>query len=136
MPFSWLKLYELEEVMAGRWGFGEQYCHENVRDNVSRIQSLKSKKISFYDLDPKCRFLPVDTVHIRSQEFRCDPSSKWWSHKSNGPAVSFEVVADQVESKIRWITGPEPVSIHDLTFLCGGKKGTKEKWKRSSSTLI
>ena len=54
------------------------------------------------------------------------------SHKSNGPAVSFEVVADPVEGKIRWINGSEPASIHDLTFLHGGRKGTKEKWKRSS----
>ena len=109
--------------MSGRWGFGEQYCRENVRDYVSRIQSLKSKKISFDGLDPKCQFLPIDTVHIRSQEFRCDPSSKWYSHKSNGPAVSFEVVADPVEGKIRWTNGPEPASINDLTFFRGGKKG-------------
>ena len=132
MAISWLKLYELEEVMSGRWGFGEQYCRENVRDYVSRIQSLKSKKISFDGLDPKCRILPIDTVHIRSQEFRCDPSSKWYSHKSNGPAVSFEVVADPVEGKIRWTNGPEPASINDLTFFRGGKKGKMDSWKRSS----
>jgi hypothetical protein len=23
--------------------------------------------------------------HIICYEFRCDPDSKWWSHKSNGP---------------------------------------------------
>jgi len=132
MAISWMKLYDTEEVMAGRWGFGEKYCRESARDYVSRIQKLKPTKITFDRLSPGCLFLPVDTVHIRCQEFRCDPGSKWWSHKFNGPGVSFEVVADPVEGKIRWINGPEPASTHDLTFLRGGKKGDIRHWKRSS----
>lgn len=132
MAICWLRLYDTEEVMAGRWGFGEQHCREKVRDYVSRIQALKPMKIKFDDLDPHCEFLPVDTVHIRSQEFRCNPSSKWWSHKSNGPGVSFEVVTDPVDGKIRWTNGPEPASIHDLTFLRGGIKGREKEWKRSA----
>ena len=47
MAVSWLKLYDTEEVMAGRWGYGEKYCRETVRDYVSRIQALKPLKISF-----------------------------------------------------------------------------------------
>eukprot|EP00804_Cyclotella_cryptica_P023557 CCRYP_018917-RA/>CCRYP_018917-RA protein AED:0.26 eAED:0.27 QI:0/0/0/1/0/0/4/0/153 len=97
-----------------------------------RIQKLKSIKISFDDLNPDCQFLAVDTVHVRSEEFRCDPNSKWWSHKFNGPGVSFEVVCDPVYGKIRWINGPQPVSVHDITFLRGGKKGKMNTWNRSS----
>jgi hypothetical protein len=55
-----------------------------------------------------------------------------WSHKFNGPGVSFEVVCDPVEGKIRWINGPQPASIHDLTFLRGGKAGKMNTWDRSS----
>eukprot|EP00804_Cyclotella_cryptica_P013907 CCRYP_002431-RA/>CCRYP_002431-RA protein AED:0.29 eAED:0.34 QI:0/0/0/1/0/0/4/0/136 len=66
------------------------------------------------------------------EEFRCDPNSKWWSHKFNGPGVSFEVVCDPVYGKIRWINGPQPVSVHDITFLRGGKKGKMNTWNRSS----
>ena len=93
---------------------------------------MKAQKITFDGLHPKCHLLPVDTVHIECQEFRCDPSSKWWSHKSNGPVVSLEVVADPIEGKIRWTNGPEPASTHAITFLRGGKKGKKHEWKRSS----
>ncbi|KAL7524189.1 hypothetical protein ACHAXR_000470 [Thalassiosira sp. AJA248-18] len=132
MAIAWMKLYETEEIMAGRWGYGEQYCRETVREYVSRIRALKHKKITFDGLDPKCEFLPVDTVHIRCNEFRCTPGSKWWSHKSNGPGVAFEVVTDPVEGKIRWINGPEAPTVHDLTFLRGGKRGKEGQWKRTA----
>ena len=49
MAICWLRLYDTEEVMAGRWGFGEQQCREKVRDYVSRIQALKPMKIKFDD---------------------------------------------------------------------------------------
>jgi len=97
MAASWLKLYDTEEVMVGRWNFGEEHCRNMVRDYVERIQKLKPLKISFDGLNPNCAILPVDTVHIRSQEFRCNPSSKWFSHKFNGPGVSFEVVNDPID---------------------------------------
>jgi hypothetical protein len=132
MAIAWLKLYETEEVMAGRWCYGEEYCRNTVREYVSRIRALKGRKISFDGLDPKCEFLPVDTVHHRCQEFRCTPGSKWWSHKSNGPAVAFEVVTDPVHGKIRWTNGPEAPTVHDLTFLRGGKKGKMKDWKRTA----
>ncbi len=132
LAINWLKLYDTEEVMAGRWGFGEEYCRNTVKEYISRIQKLNSYKISFDGLHPGCTFLPVDCMHVRTHEFRCSPSSKWYSHKFNGPGVSFEVVTDPVEGKIRWINGPEPASIHDLTFLRGGKKGQTKKWKKSS----
>jgi hypothetical protein len=71
-------------------------------------------------------------VHIICYEFRCDPDTKWWSHKSNGPGVSFEVVTNPVDAHTRWVIGPEPASTHDLTFLCGGKKGKETEWEKSS----
>ena len=132
MALSWMKLYDTEEVMAGRWGYGERYCRETVRDYATRIRDLKHLKISFRGIPNGCRFLPVDTIHIRCQEFRCDPSSIWYSHKFHGPGVSFEVVMDPNLGKIRWINGPEPASTHDITFLRGGTKGNMNTWKRSS----
>ena len=132
MAVSWLRLYATEEVMAGRWGFGKQHCRETVSDYVSRIRALKPIKITFEGLDPNCAYLPVDTVHVRSQEFRCSPDSKWWSHKFNGPGLSFEVVNDPIDGYIRWINGPEPASTHDITFLRGGKKGQEKNWDKSS----
>jgi hypothetical protein len=31
MALHWLKLYGTEEVMAGQWGHGKQYCRENTK---------------------------------------------------------------------------------------------------------
>jgi len=76
VAISWLKIYETEEQMAGRWGYGEQHCRETVLDYVKRIQAMKKWKISFRRISTKSRFLPVDTVHLRCQEFRCTPDSK------------------------------------------------------------
>lgn len=132
MAASWLKLYDTEEVMAGRWQFGEDHCRDHVAEYVERMRKLLPIKISFEGLDPNCAFLPIDTVHIRSQEFRCDPSSKWYSHKFNGPGASFEVVSDPIEGKIRWINGPKPASTHDLTILRGGQKGKRKHWNKNS----
>ena len=132
MAASWLKLYDTEEVMAGRWQFGEEHCRNKVKDYVERIQQLKPLKISFRGLNRNCGFLPVDTVHVRSQEFRCNPSSKWFSHKFNGPGVSFEVVNDPIDGNFRWINGPKESSQHDLTILRGGRKGKTKKWDKSS----
>ena len=97
----WLKLYETEEVMAGRWDYGEKHCRETVREYVKVIKKLKSRKITFDSLHPGCKFLGVDCIHTHVQEFRCDPDSKWWSHKFNGPGLSYEVVTDPVDGHIR-----------------------------------
>ena len=51
-------------------------------------------------------------------------------HFQPRPGVSFEVVTDPIDGKIRWINGPEPASIHDITFLRGGKKHDMKNWKR------
>ena len=132
MALAWLRIYETEELMAGRWGYGEQYCRDNVKEYVLRIQSLKPVKISFRNISRKSTFAPVDVVHIRTQEFTCDPNSKWWSHKSNGPAVAWEAVTDPVEGKIAWINGPEPPTLSDIKFLRGGEAGKKNEWKKTS----
>ena len=101
MTISWLRLYDTAEVMAGRWDWGEEHCQSTVHEYTGWIAKLKSRKIGFNGLNPNCKFLAVDCIHTRCQEFRCDPDSKWWSHKHNGPGVSFEVVTDPVDGHIR-----------------------------------
>ena len=132
MAACWLKLYDTEEVMAGRWKYGEDHCRDQVTEYVERIRKLLPIKISFDGLNPNCGFLPVDTMHVRSHEFRCNPGSVWYSHKFNGPGVSFEVVSDPIEGKIRWINGPKPASTHDITILRGGQKGKSKHWDKKS----
>ena len=41
MALHWLKLYGTEEMMAGQWGHGKQYCRENTKKYVQQIRSMK-----------------------------------------------------------------------------------------------
>ena len=133
MAICWLTLYEKEHVMAGRWGYGEKHCREKVQEYVRWVAKLKPMLINFDNLSPKCKFAPVDGVHRQIQEMRADPSSKYWSHKFNGPAIGWEVVTNPTDKGLMlWANGPFPAATHDLTCLRGGKKGKQSEWKKSS----
>ena len=45
MMLCWLKLYETEHIMAGRWTHCEELCRDTINDVLLRLQSLKEKKI-------------------------------------------------------------------------------------------
>ncbi len=62
----------------------------------------------------------IDCVHCETNEFRTNPSSKWYSHKNNSAGVSYKVVIDFCNTRVVWISGPYPASTHDITiFFCG-----------------
>ncbi|KAL7544447.1 hypothetical protein ACHAWF_016267 [Thalassiosira exigua] len=139
MTMCWLKLYDTEHVMAGRWGYSHGYCGNTVKDLASKLQSLKRLKIRLDGIGVRRTFLgSIDCVHCMIFEMRTDPDSKWYSHKSNGAGVSYEVVVDLVESRALWTAGPEPASTHDITFFRGGKmegsnrKKNEKKWDKSA----
>ena len=50
MGMCWLTLYETEEVMAERWGYGETHIRERVREYVQWIGALKEFKMTFKEL--------------------------------------------------------------------------------------
>ena len=137
MTLCWLKLYETEHVMAGRWGHCEEFCRKTVKDVASRIQRLKSKKIKFGPFDEKQQYVgTIDCVHCETFEFRTEPHSKWYSHKSNGAGVTYEVVIDILYDRVIWVSGPQPASTHDITMFRGGaqvdpsKRNNKANWDR------
>ena len=133
MAICWLRLYEAEPIMAGRWKRGKKHCRETVRRYVQQIRKLKPYLINFDKLSPDCKFAPLDDTHVRCWEFRCDPSSIWWSHKFNGPGVGFEVVTNPTDKGLMmWASGPHPAAQHDLTYFRGGKKGKQKEWKKTS----
>ena len=88
----------------------------------------------FSDFDKSQVFLAsIDCFHFKCQEFQTDPSSKWYSHKHNGPGLSYKVCVDVVKDRIVWTNGPFPAPTHDITFFWGGtKKSGKNNWNRSS----
>jgi DDE superfamily endonuclease len=56
----------------------------------------------------------VDGVHCSIEEPRKDPSSKWYSHKTNGPALTYQVVLSLRENKVLSISGPYPAGESDI----------------------
>lgn len=45
MTMNWLKSYDTEHVLAGRWGLSEQTIRTKVQIVTGRIQSLKTVKV-------------------------------------------------------------------------------------------
>lgn len=134
MTLCWLKLYETENVMAGRWGHCEQFCRETVKRYASKLQRLKGLKIRLVGIPADRTYWgSVDCLHAIMNEFRTDPGSKWYSHKHNGAGVSYEVVVDICESRVLWTAGPKPASTHDVTFFRGGKEESSKKKKNEAS---
>ena len=56
----------------------------------------------------------VDGVHCRIQEPRKVPDKKWFSHKSNGPALTYQIVLALRENKVLFISGPYPAGESDI----------------------
>ena len=102
---------------------------------------LERKKIKFgpYDSNSKRKYLgTIDCVHCETNEFRTDPSSKWYSHKHNGAGVLYEVVIDLCNTRVVWIAGPYPASTHDITIFCSGtqvsqsQRNNKTYWDQNA----
>jgi hypothetical protein len=94
MTLDWLKSYATEPHLAGRWKCDEDTVRKWIWVYVSKIQELKGYKIvwgNWGDKDDAVFILSVDGVHCRTYECRKDPSSKWYSHKHNGPGLTYEL---------------------------------------------
>ena len=84
-------LDEIEHVMAGRWKYGEDYIRDAVKDNTKKLASLKSKVVKFDGFDEKeIHLCSVDGLNTITQEFRLNPSTKYFNHKDNGPGLKYE----------------------------------------------
>ena len=83
MAINWLFLNDKQSVLSGRWGYCEEYIGPTVKEYATMIQSLKSKKIKFVFGHNKRIKASVDCSNFVTNEFRQDPSGKWFDHKSN-----------------------------------------------------
>ena len=91
MSLNWWKTYDVEHVLSGRWGFGEKQIREKVKDNSFKIASLKSLKTRFGGFHDDERYVfGVDGVHFLTEEFRLDPSSKWYDFKSHSCGLKYK----------------------------------------------
>ena len=135
LTLNWLKLYDIEHVLSGRWG----YCEDNIRPNVKKyarmIQSLVAKKIVFGGWDEsEVHIITVDGVNFKTQEFRLDPSTKWFDHKTNSAGLTYEFALAIRQNRLVWLKGPKPAgSKHDITIFRGGtKEQGKKNWDQNS----
>ncbi len=57
MALNWLRLYDNEHVLAGRWGLSEQTIREKVRECIKGIVSLKGEKIKWIEHEDNTIFV-------------------------------------------------------------------------------
>jgi hypothetical protein len=117
MAVNWLKLYDTEHVLSARWDVSENRLRDILKQYAAMIQGLKQSKVTWGNFDEDEVFIiSVDGVHCKIQEVRKDPGAKWFSHKSNGPGVSYELGIAIRSNSLVWINGPFPASRHDITI--------------------
>lgn len=133
MTLNWMKLYDTEHVLAGRWGLHEETIRNKVKAYTKSIQDLKGRKIKFCAWkEGEVFILSVDGVHFQIYEVRTDPGSKWFDPKSQSAGLAYEIALAIRENQIAWINGPFPASTHDITMFRGGKEGNKDGWDQNS----
>lgn len=116
MTINWLKLYDSEHVLSGRWMLNEDTLRLQIREYVANIQQLKELKVQWGGFDDDEVFIiSVDGIHCRIQEVRKDPGAKWYSHKTNSAGVTYELGIAIRSNRLVWIKGPFPASRHDIT---------------------
>lgn len=120
--------------MNSRWHLHPETLRRIVYNVCNKLAQRKSEKIVFGDFDERQIYLAsYDCVHCETEEFGTDPSSKWYSHKHNGPGLTYDVAVDTVRDRIVWAGGPYPAATHDITIFRGGKvKDGKQNWRKSS----
>ena len=116
MALNWLKLYDPEPVLSARWDLSEETLRVHIRTYIERIASLREDTIKWEGFGEETFMVSVDGTHCPIMEPRCDPSSKWYSHKFNGPGLAYELAIAIHRDKVVWINGPFPASTHDITI--------------------
>ena len=120
MAMNFLKGYDTEHVLSGRWKMDEREIRESNRIVLREIQGLKEKKVVWGDWEEDEIFIgSVDGVNCRIQEVRKDPGSKWFDYKSHGAGVGYELGISIRSGNLIWIRGPFTASTHDVTKLRG-----------------
>jgi DDE superfamily endonuclease len=64
--------------------------------------------------DEAILFATIDGTHCKIFEPRKDPGSKWYSHKFNGPGLTYELVIHVHTQKLLWVNGPYEAGMSDL----------------------
>ena len=128
MCLNWLKCYDTERVLSARWRYGDlMHIRNTVKDIAKKIASMEKDVIVFGGFEnDEVYIFGVDTVHFITQEFRLDPSSKWYDFKSHSSGLKYEFAMAISRPAIVWKRGPFPASVSDINIYRGGKAEEKE----------
>ena len=114
-----LKKYPTAHEYAARCGAGtEKTVLSKAWKYIRTIQALKAKKIQWiFGSGEHQEFfiVSVDGVHCKINEPRSQPSSGWFSKKSNGAGLTYELGVAVYHNKIVWVNGPFPAGQNDIT---------------------
>lgn len=124
-----MKTYAFETDLAGRYGCCERTVEDKTKVYTKLFASFKSSKIRFDGFKQGYVYqLVVDDSDSPCEEFRCDPSARWYSHKSNSAGLKYEYAIHLWESRCVSMRGPFPCGVNDLTIFKGGdSKNRKER---------
>eukprot|EP00980_Cylindrotheca_fusiformis_P021825 scaffold8664_cov53-Cylindrotheca_fusiformis.AAC.2 len=115
--FRFLKKYPTAHDLAGFCKCTEKTALTRAWRYIEAIQALKEQKIKWvFDDDynyPEMYVATVDGVHCRISEPRKNPSSTWFSTKSNKAAVAYEIAVSIQHNRIVWMNGPFPAGTND-----------------------
>ena len=128
MSMNWFKTYDTERVLSARWRYGDlMHIRNTVKDVARKVASMEKDVIVFGGFDEdEVYIFGVDTVHFITQEFRLDPSSKWYDFKSHSSGLKYEFAMAIGRPAIVWRRGPFPASESDINIYRGGKAEEKE----------
>jgi DDE superfamily endonuclease len=125
IALHFLRVYPTEGQQAGLFNRSKRSCRDWGWMFVRKISALKASKIVWpADWVPGNPDLPyflisVDGTHCSYHEVKhpalpYDP--QMYSHKTNAPALAYEVALSLDESKVVSVRGPYKTSVHDKTM--------------------
>ena len=131
MTLQWLCTYAKEVDLAGRYGCCEKTVEKKTREYTKLFQSFKDLKVRFDGFDQRTYQFSVDGQNYDTYEYRMDPSSKWYNHKSHSSGLKYEYAVHLWESRLVSMRGPFPCGVNDLSMYKGGQKGDKKTDKNA-----
>jgi DDE superfamily endonuclease len=121
MMLEWMRTYKSEFELSTVYFVSESTVSQELWKYTRAIQALKEKKIKWLwgdggQPDEEIFIVSVDGVHCTISEPRKMPSSKWFSHKTHGPALGYEIAISLQHNQVVHVGGPYPAGVPDITI--------------------
>jgi hypothetical protein len=120
MTVEWFRKYNTDFKTTAKYGRCEKIGSKYLWLITRAIQDLKATKIKMLDRwnteGSEIVIVSVDGVHCTISEPRQHASSTWYSHKTHGPGLAYEIAISIQENKVVHIHGPFPAGVPDLTI--------------------